>query len=56
MRYLAVFLFLIACGESDKPRTYIIQGEELTCTVLDSQECGLTLACEGSGIHQCVGN
>lgn len=47
---------ITACGQTDKKRTYIIQGEEMQCTVIDQAPCGLTLACDKKGIFECVQN
>jgi len=57
IRYaLFIILILNGCGKNDEPQRYEVQGEMKTCTVLKTQACGLTLACEGDGIFECVSN
>lgn len=57
MKYIIIFFLLISCGQQDEPQTFIIQGQELQCTVIETTPCGLTVACENdAGIHQCVSN
>lgn len=51
----ALALFLTACG-TNQDQVYEIQGELKTCTVIDTQPCGLTLACQDDGFYQCVSN
>jgi hypothetical protein len=53
---LIIILFLLAsCGENEEQK-FIIQGEEKSCTVIETTDCGLTLACEGEGMVYCVSN
>lgn len=54
--FLLLVMGLSACGDTDEKRTYIINGQNLHCTVIDQEPCGLTLACEGEGIFQCYTN
>lgn len=59
MKLLAILLMtmgLVACGETDKKRTFIIQGEQMQCTIIDQAPCGLTLACDDNGMFECVQN
>lgn len=55
-RILILSFVLSACGKTDEPRTYEINGEQKVCTILEEKPCGLTLACENAGIYECVSN
>jgi hypothetical protein len=55
MKWLALFLFLVACGKNE-PQQFEVNGELSSCTVIEKEDCGLTLACEGKGMIQCYSN
>lgn len=52
---LALLVFLCSCGKSEEQK-FLINGEEKSCTVINQKPCGLTIACEDSGIYQCYTN
>ncbi len=55
MRYLVLALCFAGCG-SNEPHLFNVNGESINCTVIEKEPCGLTLACEDKGFHQCYSN
>ena len=49
---LMALLHLTSCGENEDQK-FMINGELESCSVIETQACGLTLACDGAGFHQC---
>lgn len=55
MRWIVILLALTSCGP-DQQEEFKINGELKQCQIIDSEPCGLRIACDDDQIYRCVTN